>query len=192
MIIDSDLINFRNLNLQNIIDNDEACRYLGREWNERSLAVHEGALVDQFFAKKALEVAKVGRYDPLCFSTLLNMTNTALHALKKFNSLQAFLQGLSAAGFKRIIPPDLRRLLQLEGDYVASCEASNRGPCLPFLYAYRREYELRGLVALQEIFAAVAPYAIEPWGRPPAMDLKELMSAKDRCHRARMGWTSLF
>lgn len=60
LITDFDLTNFRNLNFQNIIDNDETCRYLSREWNERSLAVHEGALVDQRFAKKALEVAKVG------------------------------------------------------------------------------------------------------------------------------------
>ena len=77
LITDSDLNNFRNLNLQNIIGNDEACRYLGREWNERSLAVHESALVDQCFAKKALKVAKVGKYNSLCSSTSLNIKSTA-------------------------------------------------------------------------------------------------------------------
>lgn len=64
LITGSELINFSNLNLQNIIDNDEAYRYLGREWNERRIAVHEGALVGKCHAKKALMVAKVDKYNP--------------------------------------------------------------------------------------------------------------------------------
>lgn len=56
----SDLTNFRHLSLQIIMDNDDEYRYIGRGWNEWSLAVQEGALVGQNFAKKALEVAKAG------------------------------------------------------------------------------------------------------------------------------------
>ena len=100
LITESDLINFRKLNLQNIIDNDEACRYLGREWNERSLAVHEGALVGQCFAKKALEVAKVGKYDPLCSSPSLNMTNTASPCLEEFPFSSGFPSGSFRSGFQ--------------------------------------------------------------------------------------------
>lgn len=56
----SDLTKVRHLSLQSIMDNDENYRHVGREWNEWSLAVQEGALVGQDFAKKALEVAKAG------------------------------------------------------------------------------------------------------------------------------------
>ena len=56
----SDLTKVRQLSLQSMMDNDENYCHVGREWNEWSLAVQEGALVSQDFAKKALEVAKVG------------------------------------------------------------------------------------------------------------------------------------
>ena len=100
LITDLDLTNFRNLNLQNIIDTDETCRYLSREWNERSLAVHEGALVDQRFAKKALEVAKVGKYDPWCSLALLNMTNTASPCFEEFLFSSSFPSGPFRGGFQ--------------------------------------------------------------------------------------------
>jgi len=58
LITDSDVINFHTLSLQNIMDNEETFRNIGRGWNQCSLAVREAALVDQHFAKKALEVAK--------------------------------------------------------------------------------------------------------------------------------------
>ncbi|KAI9715694.1 MAG: hypothetical protein M1812_005846 [Candelaria pacifica] len=60
LITDSDLANFRNLSLQNFEDNDEALREISHGSNEWSLAVREGALVGQYIAKKALEVAKAG------------------------------------------------------------------------------------------------------------------------------------
>jgi len=60
LITISDLTSFRHLSLQSMMDNDENYRYVGRGWNEWSLAVQEGALVGQNFAKKALEVAKAG------------------------------------------------------------------------------------------------------------------------------------
>jgi len=71
LITDSDVINFHTPSLQNIIDNKETFRNIGREWNQCSLAVREAALVDQHFAKKALEVAKASQSDPLCFPASL-------------------------------------------------------------------------------------------------------------------------
>ena len=53
-----DLSMFRCLSLQNIMDNDENYRRVGGAWDEWSLAVQEGAIIGQDFARKALEVAK--------------------------------------------------------------------------------------------------------------------------------------
>lgn len=58
LITDSDVINIYTLSLQNMIDEEETFRNIGRGWNQCSLAVREAAFVDQHFAKKALEVAK--------------------------------------------------------------------------------------------------------------------------------------
>ncbi len=89
------------------------------------------------------------------------------------------LQGLSAAGLDHIVPQDLRLLVHTEANYATSREASNQGPCLPFLFSYRREYELRGPVAPLEIFTAVTPYAVDPGARPVAKNLREHVLATD-------------
>jgi len=112
--------------------------------------------------------------------------------LRNFHSLHAFLQGLSAAGFDHIVPQDLRLLIHTEANYAASREASNQGPCLPFLFSYRREYELRGSVALLEIFTAVAPYAVDPGARPVVKNLREHVLATDVEEVNSPGWTGLF
>ena len=84
LITISDLTSFRHLSLQSMMDNDENYRYVGRGWNEWSLAVQEGALVGQNFAKKALEVAKAGWREPPGFPTSLNLTTAASACVEEF------------------------------------------------------------------------------------------------------------
>jgi len=60
LITRSDVVNFRRLSIQSIMDNDESFRNIGRQWNELCLVVQESAIVDQHLAMKALEVTKVG------------------------------------------------------------------------------------------------------------------------------------
>ncbi|KAI9748264.1 MAG: hypothetical protein M4579_007271, partial [Chaenotheca gracillima] len=89
-----------------------------------------------------------------------------LHTLRNFHSLHAFLQGLRAAGYDAIIPQDLARLTQSESNYAATRRSLGHGPGIPFLFAHRREYELRGREALPEIFTPLALYPRETWRRP--------------------------
>lgn len=63
---------------------------------------------------------------------------------------------------RRYIPRDLSQFLEVKGNYAASRGALDHGPCIPFLFPYRREYELHGQGALSTVFTAVALYPDEP------------------------------
>ncbi|KAL9125623.1 MAG: hypothetical protein Q9217_005199 [Psora testacea] len=65
LIIENDLADFRNLSINCMVNNKEAAQALGHRWDNWAKAVQEGALVDQKFAWKALEVAKAGQFTPL-------------------------------------------------------------------------------------------------------------------------------
>lgn len=91
LITRSDVVNFRRLSIQSIMDNDESFRNIGRQWNELCLVVQEPAIVDQHLAMKALEVTKVGWYNTNCI--YMKLTAPASAYLTEFSFFACFASG---------------------------------------------------------------------------------------------------
>lgn len=64
-------------------------------------------------------------------------------------------------------------VIRYEDNFIAYRRLLKEGPGIPFLFPHRKEYELRGTIALGEIFIAMAGYTKPNQGIAKLPPIKE-------------------